>query len=87
MELDSQDFKKRIFLLTDGSVSAPERVIEHIEKCCGEENDDTRVFTFGIGQGCNKRLVKESAKAGKGKHYFVMENEMDQLKSKVIDSL
>jgi hypothetical protein len=52
-----------------------------------EQNDNTRVFTFGIGNGCNKNLVENSAKAGKGKHYFVMEWEMDQLKAKVIDSL
>ena len=62
-------------------------MIQHIGNTCKEENDDTRVFTFGIGNGCNQYLVQESAKAGKGKHYFVLEYEMDQLKSKIIDSL
>ena len=86
-ELDSMDYKTPIFLLTVGDVDDPDRVIGHIKTSCKEENDETRVFTFGIGQGCDKYLVKESAKAGKGKHYFVMEKEMDQLKRKIIDSL
>ena len=76
-KLNTQEYKKRIFLLTDGDVSSPEKVIKHIELNCDEDNDHTRVFTFGIGSGCNKYLVEGSAKAGKGKHYLCMENEMD----------
>jgi len=62
-------------------------VISCIKNSCSDNNDDTRVFTFGIGYGANKHLVENSAKAGKGKHYFVMMDEMDKLKSKIIHSL
>jgi hypothetical protein len=46
-----------------------------------------KVFSFGIGNGASKSLVINSAKAGKGEHYFVEDQQLGTLNSKVIDSL
>jgi hypothetical protein len=43
------------------------------------------VHSFGLGNGCNKFLIKESASAGRGSYYFA--NEDENLKSKVIAAL
>ena len=47
-----------------------------------------RVFTFGIGNDCDKKLVKECAEVGRGINYLV-ENSSDMglLKTKIIDAL
>jgi len=45
----------------------------------------TRVHTFGVGNGADERLIKASAYAGFGHHYFIFnENEIEE---KVIMSL
>ena len=33
------------------------------------------MYTIGIGSGCSKELITESAKAGKGKFEFISDNE------------
>lgn len=74
---------KRIFLLTDGSVSQPDQVI----KLAKTNADEGRVHSFGVGYGCSKYLVKEVAKAGRGSFSFVDEKQGSMLKSKVISAL
>ena len=68
-------YLKRIFLLTDGSVGNPEAVIELIKANC-KLDGSTKVFTFGIGNGCSEYLVTKSAEAGKGYYCLVKDNEM-----------
>ena len=47
-----------------------------------------RVFTFGIGRDCDKKLVKESAEGGRGVNYLVEDSkDMNLLKTKIIDAL
>ena len=47
-----------------------------------------RVFTFGIGKDCDKKLVKESAEVGRGINYLIEDsNDMILLKTKIIDAL
>ena len=58
---------KRIFILTDGQVNNPASVILQAK----EHSDSTRVFTFGLGSGCDRFLVKQTAKAGRGTHTIV----------------
>lgn len=58
---------KTLFLLTDGEVSDPTRVV----KLIGVSNHVARVFTLGIGSGCSRDLVKDCAKAGGGSSEFV----------------
>ncbi len=44
------------------------------------------MHSFGVGSGCSKYLVKETAKAGRGSYSFVDEKS-DNLKAKVITAL
>jgi hypothetical protein len=47
-----------------------------------------RVFTFGIGRDCDKKLVKESAEVGRGINYLIEDSkDMILLKTKIIDAL
>ena len=47
-----------------------------------------RVFTFGIGRDCDKKLVKESAEVGRGINYLIEDSkDMNLLKTKIIDAL
>lgn len=68
--LDSNK-KKRIFLLTDGSVSSKHAVIEQARL----HNMSTRVFSFGLGSGCDKDLVHNVAAAGRGTSTIVQDND------------
>jgi uncharacterized protein YegL len=79
-------FERRVFLLTDGGVSDPEAIINLVKKHCNTNKDD-KVFTFGIGDGCSRYIVEESAKAGNGDFNFVAQTNIQQLKSIVISSL
>jgi len=55
--------------------------------CNQRDNDKFRVFTFGVGNDCDKSLVKEIAEAGHGSHYFAADTNLSVLKTKVIDAL
>jgi hypothetical protein len=50
-------------------------------------NDDTKVFTFGIGTGCDEDLVKRAAEAGRGSYSMVVDNNPKDLKAKVVNAL
>ena len=67
----NSDKKKRIFLLTDGSVSAADQVIEQART----KNDTQRVFSFGLGSGCDRYLVENVAVAGRGTSTIVKDND------------
>ena len=75
-----------MFLLTDGQVNNKNEIVNLIASKC-RNDDDTKVFSFGIGNDCSKDLVKKSAEAGKGKSYFTSTSNRDQLKDQVIDAL
>ena len=77
----SVQYNRKIFLLTDGAVKEPEKVIE----LARENNKTCQIHTFGVGNGCSKYLVKSVAKAGRGSYSFVEED--DNLKAKVIRAL
>ena len=48
--MGDDSLKKRIFLLTDGCVSDKNKVIDQAR----QYNDKVKVFTFGLGSGCDK---------------------------------
>jgi hypothetical protein len=73
---------KSIFVLTDGQVHDRHTVQDYIRKNC----HTTRVHSFGIGSGADTFLVKEMAKAGKGKS-FMIDDDDPTLQSKVIQAL
>ena len=51
------------------------------------KNNDTKVFTFGIGNGCDEDLVTRVAAAGRGSHSIVGDNNPAELKTKVVNAL
>lgn len=61
-------------------------IIDLIERECGKA-DDTKVFSFGMGENCSKTLITESANSGKGKSYFVENDDEIEMKEQVIDAL
>ena len=69
-------------MLTDGEVSQPDKVIELAAKC----PLDIKIHTFGIGDDCDKRLVQELAKKGRGTCSLVASGKTN-LKSIVIKAL
>ena len=69
--MGSDSLKKRVFLLTDGDVSDRSQVIEQAR----QYNDKIRVFTFGLGSGCDKQLVQQTAEAGRGTYTIVADND------------
>ena len=74
--------KKRLFMLTDGEVENPEKVIE----LARTNADSVKIHSFGVGSDCSKYLVNEVAKAGRGTASFVDDSSND-LKGKVITAL
>lgn len=61
---NNKHLKRRIFLLTDGDIENPDETTDLIKKNC--DGDSCRLFAFGIGNDCDKPLVKKAAKEGKG---------------------
>jgi hypothetical protein len=60
-----------VFVLTDGDVSNTQGVVKMVmnnTKYC-------RVHTIGIGNGASLDLIEGCAKAGKGKHIMISDNE------------
>ena len=51
------------------------------------KNNSLKVFTFGVGNGCDQNLVKLTAAAGRGEAYFAADGEPKELKTKVIKAL
>ena len=51
-----------------------------------EYRDQIRVFTFGLGSGCDKNLVTQVATAGRGSHTIVQDGGED-LNAQVIRAL
>ena len=63
---------RRIFILTDGSVSNSSECIKVTRK----NNKNNRVFTLGIGSGADRHLVKGLARSGLGTSVFTVEGEI-----------
>ncbi|XP_076104765.1 von Willebrand factor A domain-containing protein 5A-like [Mytilus galloprovincialis] len=74
-------YPRQIFLLTDGEVGNTSEVISLVRR----HKKNTRVFTFGIGDGVSTSLIKNVAKASRGKAVFIKDN--DNMKAKVISAM
>jgi Ca-activated chloride channel family protein len=59
--------RRYVVFLTDGAVSAEERMLEHVRQQLG----DSRIFTFGIGPSVNRYLLGELARLGGGTAEFL----------------
>ena len=84
--LESGEYKKRIFVLTDGQVSNKDEIVNYCEMMCAA-HDGVKVFTFGIGNGCDADLVRRAAKAGRGSDSIIGDGNSKELKVKVINAL
>lgn len=73
-----KNYKRTIYLITDGAVSNTNEVVNEISK----NNKENRVYSLGIGNGCSTQLVCSVAFAGKGKYEFATEK--NDLVEKVI---
>ena len=76
------NLKKRVLWLTDGGESMMDRVFGIVR----EYNDRYRVFGFGLGNGADQTLVKQTSKEGRGTHSFAKDND-PMLNSLVIKAL
>lgn len=61
---------------------AKDQIIRQTEK----ENDKARVFTFGLGNDCDRDLCERVAQAGRGSCSLVRDGAVD-LNAKVIKAL
>eukprot|EP00088_Acartia_fossae_P063718 TRINITY_DN7790_c0_g1_i13.p1 TRINITY_DN7790_c0_g1~~TRINITY_DN7790_c0_g1_i13.p1 ORF type:complete len:839 (-),score=227.84 TRINITY_DN7790_c0_g1_i13:710-3172(-) len=78
---EKTELPRRIFVLTDGSVSNSMECI----KVARRHNKTARVFALGIGSAADRHLVKGLARAGNGTSDFTVEGEM--IAPKVIKQL
>ena len=76
-----KNYPRNVFLLTDGAISNTNQVVELIAK----NNENCRVYTIGIGNGCSRELITEGGIAGKGKYEFIGDNE--DMNAKIISLL
>ncbi|CAG2190010.1 unnamed protein product [Mytilus edulis] len=71
-------YPRQIFLLTDGEVQNTNEVISLVKQNAA----NTRVFTFGIGEGVSTSLIKGVANASNGKATFIRDK--DNMHAKVM---
>lgn len=76
-------YKKKIFLLTDGEVTTPDKVIALAKKAT--DNGLCVIHTFGIGSDCSSYLVESVARVGRGICSLVVDNK--DIRSVVIQAL
>ena len=68
LEMNSQeDTSRNIVLITDGYISAEDRVFRLIDKNLQRNN----LFAFGIGSGVNRHLIEGVARAGRAEAFIV----------------
>jgi len=67
---------RQLFILTDGQVTNTEAVIQLIRR----HSETTRVFTFGVGAGASRHLVRGLARAGGGSAEFISPGERIEVK-------
>jgi hypothetical protein len=73
--------------LTDGDVGYSSSYV--IDECnaLGKQHFGPKIFTFGIGSGCDKGVVASMAFAGSGTHAIIEDGNPKELKVKVVQAL
>lgn len=59
-----------MFLLTDGAVGSRNEVTDYAR----DHSETTRVYSFGLGSGCDRTLVRDVARMGRGTSTIVEDN-------------
>jgi uncharacterized protein YegL len=78
------NYQRTIFLLTDGSVGNSDEVVNIIKSHA--QNNQARVFSIGIGNGCSETFIRRTAEVGHGKSLLLTDEEED-VQGKIIDLL
>jgi hypothetical protein len=78
----STDLDKHVFLIVNGDVSDPKKVIDLIRA----NNEHFTLHSFEIDNEQGKTQISEFANAGNGQHYFV-NKEAEGLHEKIIEAL
>jgi uncharacterized protein YegL len=78
------NYQRTIFLLTDGSVGNSDEVVERVRK--NSQNNQARVFSIGIGNGCSETFIRRTAEVGRGKSLLISDEEQD-VQGLVVDLL
>jgi hypothetical protein len=78
----NSEYPRSVFILTDGSISNTERLLQYIEDNCST----TRIHSFGIGSGASRYLVEGIANKGNGTATIVHDEDQN-LNEKVIRAL
>jgi von Willebrand factor A domain-containing protein 5 len=60
-------YPRLVFMLTDGAVNNVTQVVKFIKA----HTQYARINSIGIGDGCSKDLIENSAKKGKGYSIFI----------------
>ncbi|CAG2214925.1 unnamed protein product [Mytilus edulis] len=75
------EYSRQVFLLTDGLVGSQNEILSIVEN----NKHNTRVFTFGIGDGVSTSLIRNVAKVSNGRAVFIKDH--DNMGAKVIPIL
>jgi hypothetical protein len=70
---------RQIFVISDGCVEYRTECVELAKR----HANNTRIFSFGIGSGVDKKLINELAGAGHGKSEFLQENQTKHLQDRI----
>ena len=79
-----ENYQRNIFLLTDGSVSNSDEVVEVIKNY--GSNNQARVFSIGVGNGCSETFIRKTAEVGSGKSVLLSDEEED-VEGKIVQLL
>jgi uncharacterized protein YegL len=77
-------FQRNIYLLTDGAVSNSEAVVSQARTMTA--NNQARIFSIGIGNGCSEKFIKQIAEQGRGKSLLLVDKD-PEMQSKIIGLL
>ncbi|KAN0012369.1 hypothetical protein ACTFIU_007668 [Dictyostelium citrinum] len=64
------EYPRQLFILTDGEISERDNLINYV----ATESNNTRIFTYGIGNSVDRELVIGLSKACKGYYEMIKDN-------------
>jgi len=60
-DIKEDDYKKNIFLLTDGEVQEPDEIVNFVKQTTNQVGCTARTHTFAIGDNCDVKLCSDIA--------------------------